>query len=88
MLKSLLLGRWAELDPKGAMAEVDRVLGTEEGQSQMSLYFGVVSQWANRDPEAAWNWYEKKRDDGQTSGQGFGFGHLFLDGRKEPSLRS
>lgn len=72
MFQSLLLSRWAEEDPKAALEFAEKLVaggGPIESQALM----GVVSTWAKREPEAAWNWYMKRRESGEAPLGGNGF---------------
>lgn len=61
MFQSLLLSRWAEEDPKAALAYAEK-LSTDGGPMESQALMSVVSTWAKREPEAAWDWYLKRRD--------------------------
>ncbi|MCB1204233.1 MAG: hypothetical protein KDN18_08225 [Verrucomicrobiae bacterium] len=72
MFQSLLLSRWAEEDPKAALGYAEK-LATGGGPVEAQALMGVVSTWAKREPEAAWNWYLKRRDSGEAFPGGNGF---------------
>jgi len=60
-LASLLLGRWAEEDPLSALAYVEKWVDEGDYAGTYSLA-SVVSTWANRDPDALWEWYAKRKE--------------------------
>lgn len=58
---SMLLGRWAEEDPKAAIVYAEKTVD-DGGPMAGQALFTVVGPWARKDPEAAWEWYQKKRE--------------------------
>lgn len=61
ILESLLLSRWAEEDPQSALAYAEK-RADEGGSAAENALTTVVGAWANRDPDAAWEWYVKQKD--------------------------
>ena len=67
MFGMMLLARWAESDGPAALAYTDEHF-TSKNPMMAGMRMSVVSAWAQSDPEAAWNWYQKEDDSNQTSG--------------------
>lgn len=55
-LRQLLLSRWAETDPRAAMASAQAVRNRAERESAISA---VLGGWADKDPESAVAWVKK-----------------------------
>ncbi|MES2568801.1 MAG: hypothetical protein V4710_01950, partial [Verrucomicrobiota bacterium] len=60
MLYSILLGQWAENDPKGALAYAQQKLDSKSILN-MGISSSILGSWARRDPNAAWNWFENEQ---------------------------
>ncbi|MCB1231577.1 MAG: hypothetical protein KDN19_15005 [Verrucomicrobiae bacterium] len=58
---SLLLGRWAEENPREALAYAEKLI-EDSGPGANQATFSVIGSWAQQDPDGAWEWYLKKRD--------------------------
>ncbi|MGI8605178.1 MAG: hypothetical protein ACR2OZ_19575 [Verrucomicrobiales bacterium] len=67
MLYMVLLGKWAEKDGPAAMKYADEKLVNAGPMIQMAK-MGIISSWAQTDPEAAWQWYRNKSPDEGGSG--------------------
>ncbi len=76
MFLSLLLGRWAEESPREALAYAEKMI-EENGPAAGPATFSVIGSWAQRDPDAVWDWYVKKRDSDQL-GSGMMGGDAYL----------
>lgn len=76
MFLSLLLGRWAEESPREALAYAEKMI-EESGPAAGPASFSVIGAWAQRDPDAVWDWYVKKRDS-DTLGAGVMGGDAYL----------
>ncbi|MCB1080039.1 MAG: hypothetical protein KDM64_19620, partial [Verrucomicrobiae bacterium] len=61
MFLSVLLGKWAEDDPKAALEYAEK-LQEDAGPTATQALFPVIGSWAREDPEAVWKWFLKKRD--------------------------
>lgn len=72
MFQSLLLSRWAEEDPKAALEYAEKLV-SGGGPIEAQALMGVVSTWAKHEPDAAWNWYLKRRNSGEAPLGGNGF---------------
>ncbi len=77
MFQSLLLSRWAEEDPKAALEYAEKLV-SGGGPIETQALMGVVSTWAKNEPEAAWNWYLKRRNSGEAPLAGNGFDTTLL----------
>ncbi len=62
MFGMLLLARWAESDGPAALAYAEEHFSAKNPM-MMGMKTGVISAWAQSDPEAAWDWYEKQDPD-------------------------
>ena len=71
MFGMLLLGRWAESDGPAALAYAEEHFSSKNPM-MMGVKSGVVSAWAQNDPEGAWDWYQKQDPD--SGGGPFGGG--------------
>ncbi len=58
-----LLSRWARTDPQAAMKYAEEKLSSQGTLIQMGK-MGVVTTWAEQDPEAVWAWYQKQGTEG------------------------
>lgn len=79
MFYSLLVGRWAESDGAAAMAFVEEELA-DGGPMMGGVKYGVVSSWAQNDPDGAWQWYLKAKqeeDQGMFGGPSFALSGIF-----------
>ncbi len=75
MIYMALLGKWAESDGPAAMQfaeEHTKSLGMMSQIGKMS----VAAAWAEKDPEAVWQWYKKQSD--KDSGGPLGGGSMVL----------
>jgi hypothetical protein len=74
MFFSLLLGRLAETDGPGAMAYIEENLADQGGYAT-GVTMSVISAWSRREPEAAWDWFMKNRDN-ESASVVVGFGQV------------
>ncbi len=80
MLFMSLLSRWAESDAPAAMKYAEEKLANQGPMMQMGK-MGIVSTWAEKDPDAVWAWYKKQEAEGAGGGGGmFGGGKMALMG--------
>jgi len=87
MLQSMLLGRMAETDPKGALAQVEKLAAESDGSTRTDgLYFSVVGALAKSDPSAAWKWYHDKRDSGTLPDEGTRLSGMIFAGMAAENL--
>lgn len=62
LLHMVLLSRWAESDGPAALAYAEEHL--DGGAPMMEMVkMGVISSWAQSDPEAAWKWFQTDRSE-------------------------
>ena len=79
MLSMVLLSRWAEKDGPGALRYAEESLKDKGPMMQMAK-MGVLSSWAQSDPDAAWEHIQKSDDvgaDGPMGGRGMMMMGLF-----------
>jgi len=87
MLQSMLLGRMAETDPKGALAQVEKLAAESDGSARTDgLYFSVVGALSKSDPNAAWKWYTDKRDSGTLPEEGARLSGMIFAGMAAKNL--
>ena len=58
-LQSLLIGRWAKQDGRGA---VEYAMEFEQPMQRVGAMMGGLMGWAKSDPEAAHAWYQENRE--------------------------
>ena len=61
LLTMCLMSKWAETDGPGAMKYAEE--HPANGPMGQVAKMGVASAWAEKDPEAVWNWYKGQKDD-------------------------
>lgn len=67
MLMMALLSRWAEKDATAAMSYADTKL-KGQGMTANMAKMGIVSTWAQSDPEAVWKWYQDNKGNDASGG--------------------
>ena len=70
-LQSLLIGRWAKQDGRGA---VEYAMKFEEPMQRVSAMMGGLMGWAKSDPEAAHAWVPGESRDPERRDDGYGHG--------------
>jgi len=61
LLTMCLMSKWAETDGPAAMKYAEE--HSANGPMGQVAKMGVASAWAEKDPEAVWNWYKGQKDD-------------------------
>ena len=57
LIYMVLLGKWAEKDGPAAMKYSEEKL-KDAGPLMQMAKMGIVSSWAQNDPDAVWKWYK------------------------------
>jgi hypothetical protein len=78
LIYMVLLGKWAEKDGPAAMKYSEEKL-KDAGPLMQMAKMGIVSSWAQNDPEAVWKWY-KDQEDKDAPGGPFGGRSMALMG--------
>lgn len=91
MMLMALMGKWAETDGPAAMKYAEEHPAGPGMMAQVGK-MGVVSAWAEKDPEAVWKWYKNQSADdpgsgGMMSGNNLALSSIFSQmAAKDPEL--
>ena len=62
----LIIGQYAEVNPESAMAFYENNITSP--QSKAMALSGIYSSWSKTDPEGAYEWFQKKRNNDNSDG--------------------
>ncbi len=79
MIMMSLLGRWGETDGPAAMAWAD-ANAKDQGMLGNVAKAGAMAAWAEKDPEAVWEWFQTNKAKSEGNGEALASSSMVLNG--------